>query len=89
MMRSLRARRWVLFLVVVAIFTGLAWLVYLSVQDQQRWTAWCIDMGGHVKTETSTYETVAYVDGQAVSQTHKEYTHFCLSGTGGIIDIRQ
>lgn len=88
-MRRFFGSRLGVFVIVALILAGLGWLVYLATQEHQRWTAWCIDMGGHVKTETSTYQTFTYVDGKSITpQTHVDYTYFCLSEQGGIIDIR-
>jgi hypothetical protein len=88
-MRRLSTRRWVLFGIIAVIFAGLGWLLYLAIPDHERWATQCANSGGHVQTETSTYETFKYVEGEQVAQTHTVNTHFGLSGRGEIMNIRR
>jgi hypothetical protein len=88
-MRRLSTRRWVLFGIIAGIFAGLGWILYLAIQDHERWAERCASSGGRVQTETSTYETFKYVEGERVGQTHTVNVHFCLSDRGEIINIRR
>ena len=67
-------------------------LIQSSIEDHNRWVAWCGEQGGHVAehTDTRTGLGTTYVNGHVGTTTtiSSSTTYYCLSETGGILDIR-
>jgi len=64
-------------------------LVMATIEEQEKWVSWCEEQGGHVITN---YDTAVGVgigsDGGTTVVVTGSIDYYCLSGSGGIIDIR-
>jgi hypothetical protein len=72
---------------VLAVLLG--WLIYMGVQQDNRWDASCTHRGGFVRSHTSTNPGVGIGSGgKVVPVVTSDTTTFCLSADGRILDIR-
>ena len=73
----------------------LIWAFVQLQAEHDRWVAWCAGVGGHVISDSDTATGVGYAvgngpsgSGGVVVTTTTTTDYYCLSETGGILDIR-
>lgn len=64
-------------------------LIYASIVSHNEWLAWCESEGGHVVSDTDTnVGTGIDGSGNVTTVVTSSTDYYCLSETGGILDIR-
>lgn len=66
---------------VIAGFGGLAWLLVISMQEQERWEDWCHAQGAHVDRTSE----IVFIGRDPSTN----YTYYCLTPDGKILDIKE
>ena len=78
----------------VALALLIIWALASSMAAHAAWETWCADQGGRVVKDTDTSTGVGYGfgsgngSGGVVVTTTTNTDYYCLSETGGILDIR-
>lgn len=80
---------WLAILGAVAGLLVIAILIAASIASHNEWVAWCQGEGGHVISDTDT-NVGNGIDssGNVTVVTTTSTDYFCISETGGILDIR-
>jgi hypothetical protein len=70
----------------IMLVSFLGFAIYMGVKEDSAWRANCVEkLGGRVRDVTHTGTTVGY-DGKVGTTTST--TSYCLSSTGGVLDVK-
>ena len=65
----------------VLAFAALAWFVVVSMAEQERWEDWCHAQGAHVDRTSE----IVFIGRDPSTN----YTYYCLTSDGKILDIKE
>lgn len=80
----------VMLAMVVLVAVGAAIIIPLAIKEHERWVKWCtVEMSGRIDhTSQQRVQATVNANGQPGTTVVTDYTYYCLTDDGRIIDIK-